>query len=152
MTDDVAERDSLTGLIHLVRGHRVMLSTDLARLYGVPTKALIQAVKRNARRFPPDFMFPLTRTEIRDRSRFVTSSRISHARNVLAFTEQGVAMLSCVLRSERAMDLNVALMRAFVKLREALMINARLAAKLSELEQRVAGHEQVADDLPHVAA
>ncbi len=132
----------IESLIHLIRGQRVMLSPDLARLYGVPTKALIQAVKRNARRFPPDFMFPLTRSEIRDRSQFVTCSRISHARNVLAFTEQGVAMLSCVLRSERAMDVNVTIMRAFVRLREALLANVQLAAKLADLENKVANHDE----------
>jgi len=119
-----------------------MLSTDLAKLYGVPSKALIQAVNRNSLRFPPDFMFRLTRAEIRDRSQFVTSSRILHARNVLAFTEEGVAMLSCVLRSERAIDVNIAIMRAFVKLREALTAQRDLIDKLAELEKRVSHHDE----------
>lgn len=141
MNESIHPELRIETLIHLIRGQRVMLSSDLARLYGVPAKALIQAVKRNKRRFPPDFMFPLTRTEIRDRSQFVTCGRILRARNVLAFTEQGVAMLSCVLRSERAMDLNVLLMRAFVRLREALLANVQLAAKLADLEQKVANHD-----------
>ena len=130
------------GMIHVVRGHRVMLSTDLAQLYSVPSKALIQAVNRNASRFPPDFMFPLTRPEIRDRSQFVTCGRIYRARNVLAFTEQGVAMLSSVLRSERAVQVNIAIMRAFVRLREVLVAHKELAEKLADLERRVAHGEE----------
>ncbi len=129
------------GLIHLVRGQRVMLSTDLAQLYGVQAKALIQAVNRNADRFPLDFMFRLTRPEIRDRSQFVTCGRIYRARNVLAFTEQGVAMLSSVLRSERAVHVNIAIMRAFIQLRQALAGPRELAEKLAELEKRVASGE-----------
>ena len=92
-------------------------------------------------------MIRLTRAEIRDRSQFVTSSRIIHARNVLAFTEQGVAMLSCVLRSERAIDVNIAILRAFVKLREALTAHKELAQKLAELEDRVTSHGEGIDTL-----
>lgn len=134
---------SLAGLIMLVRGQRVMLSTDLARLYGVAPKALVQAVKRNANRFPPDFMFPLAREEVANlKSQYVTSSW-GGARRALpyAFTEQGVAMLSSVLRSGRAIEINVAIMRAFVRLREALSATRELAAKLGELEGRVTGHD-----------
>jgi len=130
------------GMIHVLRGQRVMLSTDLAGLYGVESKALIQAVNRNKERFPSDFMFRLTRPEIRDRSQFVTCGRIYRARNVLAFTEQGVAMLSSVLRSERAVQVNIAIMRTFVKLRETIETHHELAAKFAELEKRVAKHDE----------
>ena len=127
-----------------VRGQRVMLSTDLARLYGVAPKVLVQAVKRNAGRFPSDFMFLLQRQEVVDlKSRFVTSSWGGARRSMpYAFTEQGVAMLSSVLRSERAIEINVAIMRAFVKLREALMANVQLSAKLAELENKIASHDE----------
>ncbi len=132
----------MEGLIHVIRSQRVMLSTDLARLYGVPSKALIQAVNRNASRFPSDFMFRLSRPEIRERSQFVTCTPILRARNVLAFTEQGVAMLSSVLRSERAIQVNIAIMRAFVQLRQALAAHRELAEKLADLEHRVENSEE----------
>ncbi len=140
----VEPADSLVGLIYLVRGQRVMLSTDLARLYGVAPRVLVQAVKRNAGRFPLDFMFLLERQEVANlKSQFVTSSW-GGARRAMpyAFTEQGVAMLSSVLRSKRAIEINVAIMRAFVKLREVLMANVQLAAKLADLEHRVASHDE----------
>lgn len=136
--------DSLASLIFVVRGQRVMLSTDLARLYGVAPRVLVQAVKRNAERFPPDFMFPLERHEVADlKSQYVISSW-GGARRAMpyAFTEQGVGMLSSVLRSKRAIEINVAIMRVFVKLRETLMANAQLAAKLADLEHRVANHDE----------
>lgn len=135
---------SLAGLILLVRGQRVMLSTDLARLYGVAPKALVQAVKRNAGRFPPDFMFQLDAQEVANsRSQFVTLKRGQNVKyRPYVFTEQGVAMLSSVLRSKRAVEINVAIMRAFVKLREALMANVQLAAKLAELENKIASHDE----------
>jgi hypothetical protein len=106
-----------------VRGKRVMLDADLAALYGVPTKALVQAVRRNTARFPEDFMFRLTRSEVEDlRSQIVTSSgrRGWGGRRHLpyAFTEQGVAMLSSVLRSRRAIEANINIMRGFVRLRQ----------------------------------
>jgi hypothetical protein len=104
--------------IVLVRGQRVLLDRDLAVLYGVETRVLNQAVRRNIVRFPPDFLFMLTREEIRDKSQIVTCSSIKHARSVSAFTEQGVAMLSSVLHSERAVQVNIEIMRAFVRLRE----------------------------------
>lgn len=131
-------------LIHLIRGQRVMLSSDLARLYGVAPRALLQAVKRNASRFPSDFMFPLGRQEVADLKSQIVISSWGGARRALpyAFTEQGVAMLSSVLRSERAIEINVAIMRAFVKLREALMANVQLAAKLAELERQIANHDE----------
>jgi len=105
--------------ILLVRGHKVMLDAELADLYGVPTKALVQAVKRNPERFPPDFMFQLTNREFTIlRSQSVTSKSWGGRRTPpFAFTEQGVAMLSSVLHSDRAIHVNVEIMRAFVRLR-----------------------------------
>jgi hypothetical protein len=139
-------------LIHLIRGEKILLDTDLAALYGVETRTLNQAVKRNLSRFPQDFMFQLTRGEadifLRSRSQSVTLKR---GRNIkylpYAFTEQGVAMLSSVLRSERAVQVNVAIMRAFVSLRRMLAGNHALAAKLTELERRLEGHDQAIKSL-----
>jgi hypothetical protein len=128
-----------------IRGHRVMLDADLAHLYGVRTKALIQAVRRNAERFPPDFLFPLTEQELMNlRSQNVTSSCLARERwggrrsLPYAFSGQGVAMLSSVLRSPRAIAVNIAIMRAFVRLRELAGVNVELAKKLDELERKVA--------------
>lgn len=132
-------------LIHQARGERVLLDADLAVLYGVETKALNRAVKRNQSRFPADFMFQLTPEEAEIlRCQFGTSSSEHGGRRYLpyAFTEQGVAMLSSVLRSERAVQVNVAIMRAFVGLRRMLAGNEALARKLAELERRLEGHDQ----------
>jgi hypothetical protein len=127
--------------ILLLRGERVLLDRDLATLYGVQTRALNQAVKRNANRFPADFVFLLSREEIGRISQIVTSSSgLKFSKQVRAFTEQGVAMLSSVLKSERAAKVNIAIMRAFVKLRETLETNRELARKFSELEKRVGKH------------
>lgn len=136
MSDAAIPCERVERAILLIRGQKVMLDRDLAELYGVETRVLNQAVKRHGRRFPADFMLSLTRDEIRNISQIVTCSRIKHAKNVLAFTEQGVAMLSGVLNSDRAVDVNIAIMRAFVKLRELLSSNAELARKLEELESR----------------
>ena len=124
--------------IHLIRGQRVMLSTDLAALYEVEPRALVQAVKRNAERFPSDFMFQLNDGEFASlKSRFVTSSWGGLRRAApYAFTEQGVAMLSSVLHSQRAVAVNIEIMRAFVRLRQMLAANADLARKLVELEKK----------------
>jgi hypothetical protein len=122
--------------ILFLRGQKVMLDRDLAALYGVETRALNQAVRRNIRRFPPDFMFSLSRDEIRNISQIVTCSTIKHAKNVFAFTEQGVAMLSSVLNSERAIQVNVLIMRTFLRLRRLLATHEDLARKLEELEQK----------------
>jgi hypothetical protein len=129
--------------ILLLRGQRVMLGQHLAELYGVPVKALNQAVKRNLARFPEDFMFQLSLAEFNNlKSQFVTSSwgGIRRARPY-AFTEQGVAMLSSVLHSERAVQVNIAIMRAFVQLRQVLSGHAELARKFAELERRIEGHD-----------
>ena len=122
--------------ILLVRGQKVMLSTDLAELYGVVPKVLMQAVKRNQERFPNDFMFQLTRAELANlKSQIVTSSWGGARRATpYAFTEQGVAMLSSVLRSTRAVQVNIAIMRAFVKLREIIASHHDLARRLEEME------------------
>lgn len=127
--------------IYLIRSHKVMLDRDLAELYGVETRVLNQAVRRNLDRFPEDFMFTLTRDEIMNLSQIVISSRIKHAPNVFVFTEQGVAMLSGVLNSERAIQVNIAIMRTFVKLREMLSSNKELAHKLTLLENRIEKHD-----------
>jgi len=115
-----------------------MLSTDLAELYEVAPRVLMQAVKRNIARFPEDFMFQLTRSEQSNlKSQFVTSSWGGARRAApYAFTEQGVAMLSSVLRSRRAVQVNIAIMRAFVKLREILASNRDLARRLDEMEKK----------------
>jgi hypothetical protein len=141
--------DSIASRILRVRGHKVMLDADLADLYGVPTNALIQAVKRNRGRFPSDFMFQLTEQEVAIlKSQTVTSSSTGfrqwggRRKPLHAFTEQGVAMLSSVLRSARAIAVNIAVMRAFVKLREMVAANTELAKKLDELERRVSGHDE----------
>jgi hypothetical protein len=123
-------------LIYLIRGQKVMIDRDLAELYGVETRALNQAVRRNRDRFPEDFVFSLTREEIRNISQIVISPGIKHAPGVFAFTEQGVAMLSSVLRSPRAVRVNIEIMRAFVKLRRILSSHADLALKLEELEKK----------------
>ena len=113
-----------------------MLDRDLAELYGVETRTLNQSVRRNLERFPPDFMFELTRDEITGISQFVTSSDLKFSKRVTVFTEQGVAMLSSVLRSKRAIAVNVEIMRTFVKLRQILTSNVDLAHRLDELEAK----------------
>lgn len=123
--------------IYLIRGEKVMLDEDLADLYGVSTKALNQAVKRNLGRFPEDFLFTLTDAEhVNLRSQIVTSNRGGRRYLPYAFTEQGVAMLSSVLRSERAVQVNVQIMRTFVKLRQMLSSNAELLKRLNDLERK----------------
>lgn len=133
----------LQGLIRIIRGKRVMLDADLARLYGVSTKALNQAVQRNRGRFPTDFMFLLTPDETGNlKSQIVTSSWGGKRKLPHAFTEQGIAMLSSVLRSPRAVAVNISIMRAFVRYREALMMNAGLAEKFWQLEGKVDRHDE----------
>jgi len=137
----VVPAERIERAIFLIRDHRVMLDADLAVLYGVPTKRLAEQVRRNSRRFPTDFMFRLTAVEARIlRSRIATSSfgRGWGGRRYApyAFTEQGVAMLSSVLRSSRAVQVNIAIMRAFVRLRRMLTSNESLARKLDALERK----------------
>jgi hypothetical protein len=131
--------------ILLVRGQKVMLDSDLADLYAVPTKRLNEQVRRNRRRFPPDFMFQLTPGEARAlRSQNATSNRGRGGRRYLpfAFTEQGVAMLSSVLNSERAVVVNIEIMRAFVRLRRLMATHQELARKLTELEAKYEEHDE----------
>jgi hypothetical protein len=124
--------------ILVLRGHKVLLDADLAKLYGVETKVLLQALKRNPDRFPKDFMFQLTDQEFRDlRSQFVTSSWGGRRYAPYVFTEQGVAMLSSVLNSPRAIAVNIEIMRAFVRLREMIASNKELARRLDELEAKI---------------
>ena len=121
-----------------MRGHKVMLSPDLAALYQVEPRALVQAVKRNADRFPVDFMFQLNETEFGNLKSQIVISSWGGARRArpYAFTEQGVAMLSSVLRSKRAIHVNIAIMRTFVRLRELLNTHKELARKLAALERK----------------
>ena len=126
--------ERLERAIFIIRGEKVMIDRDLAELYGVETRTLNQSVRRNLERFPPDFMFELTREEIAGISQFVTSSTLKFSKRVTVFTEQGVAMLSSVLRSKRALAVNVEIMRTFVKLRQILNANADLARRLDEVE------------------
>jgi len=131
--------------IFLIRGKKVMLDSDLAKLYGVQTKVLNQAVKRNLERFPDDFMFSLTRDEIRRMSQIVTS--LKYCKNINVFTEQGVAMLSGILNSQRAIKVNILIMRAFVKLRKIVSGHKKLLYKLEELERKVEMHDMDIRDI-----
>ena len=137
-TQLVVPRERIESRIFLVRGEKVMLSTDLARLYQVAPRALVQAVKRNSDRFPADFMFQLKDEEFLNlKSQIVTSSWGGLRRATpYAFTEQGVAMLSSVLRSKRAVKVNIEIMRAFVRLRRMLSTHEDLARKLASLERK----------------
>ena len=127
-------------IILTVRGQRVMMDADLARLYGVTTKALNQAVKRNLARFPSDFMFQLTEEEgasLRSQNVTLNAGRGKHRKyRPYVFTEQGVAMLSSVLRSERAIQVNITIVRTFVRLRQMIVANKGLARRLTALEKR----------------
>ena len=136
---DLVPIERIESKIYLIRGQKVMLDRDLAELYGVETFVLNQAVKRNIERFPEDFMFSLTRKEILNISQIVISLKFS--KNVNAFTEQGIAMLSGILKSKRAILVNIAIMRAFVRLRHILATHKELARKLEELERKVEGHD-----------
>jgi hypothetical protein len=130
--------EELTGMIYSIRGQKVMLSTQLADLYGVEPRVLVQAVKRNIERFPHDFMFKLTQKEFNNlKSQIVISSWGGLRRSTpYAFTEQGVAMLSSVLRSKRAVQVNIQIMRAFTKLRRMLETHKELKKKLEEMEKK----------------
>ena len=136
----LATGEQITQSILVFCGHKVLLDEDLATLYGVGTGVLVQAVKRNIRRFPEDFMFQLTDAEwtvLRSRTVIPTSGRGGRRFAPYVFTEQGVAMLSSVLGSERAIAINIEIMRAFVKLRELLVSNKELARRFAQLEDRL---------------
>jgi hypothetical protein len=136
--------ESIAGLIHFIRGEKVILDSDLARLYEVPTKVLKQAVRRNISRFPIDFMFELTENEADSlRSQIVTLKRGQHLKYLpFVFTEQGVAMLSSVLNSDNAIQVNIAIMRAFVQLRRFLESHRELVLKIDELQRTVSSHDE----------
>jgi len=155
--NELIPRELIEKKIYVIRGQKVMLDRDLAELYGVETRILNQAVKRNKDRFPEDFMFLLTKQEFLRISQFAISSLRSQivilkktkasrrGRHIkflpYAFTEQGVAMLSSVLKSKRASQVNIAIMRAFVKLREALSTHKELAHKIKRLERKGYKHD-----------
>jgi hypothetical protein len=130
--------------IFLTRGQKVMVDSDLATLYGVPTRSLIQAVSRNQERFPSDFMFRLSQEEFDSLRSQIVISKGRGGRRYLpyVFTEQGVAMLSSVLRSQQAVLVNIAIMRAFVRLREMMATQKDFARKLEELEWRIGEHDE----------
>lgn len=135
---------AITGRIHLIRGQKVMLDRDLAELYGVETKQLKRQVRRNITRFPEDFMFELTGEENELlRSQFGTLKQGAHAKYLpMAFTEQGVAMLSSVLNSEQAILVNIHIIRVFSRMREVLLSHREILQKLEQLEERLSGHDE----------
>ncbi|MBI5361187.1 MAG: ORF6N domain-containing protein [Planctomycetes bacterium] len=132
--------------IFLIRSQKVMIDKDLAELYGIETKYLTRQVRRNVKRFPEDFMFRLTHEEFL-RCQIVTSNRGGRRYLPYAFTEQGVAMLSTVLNSERAIQVNIAIMRAFVKLRRILVTHKKLARGLDMLEAVTGRHDKAIRDI-----
>ena len=142
----------IEGMIVTIRGHRVITSPDLARIYGVEAKVLNQSVKRNARKFPPDFMFKLDKQEAKDvhssRSQFVTLKRGKNLKYTpYAFTEHGAIMAANILKSQKAVLMSVLVVRTFITLRQALLVNKELERKLGELELRVGGHDGVIREL-----
>ena len=142
--DVVLPAEQVENIILLVRGQKIILDRDLAKLYGVTTGNLNKAVKRNIDRFPNDFMFQLTTEEYKSlRFQFGIFKKGQHSKYLpYAFTEQGVAMLSSVLKSKRSIEVNIAIMRAFVRLREMLATHKELSRKLADLEQRIEGHDE----------
>jgi len=142
--EETVRQEIIEQKIFMIRGHKVMLDKDLSLLYGVSTKRLNEQVRRNLKRFPEDFMFKLTWEEAKSlRSQFATLKRGQHRKyRIYAFTEQGVSMLSSVLNSEKAINVNIAIMRAFVKLRQILSTHKELAHKLGELERKIEKHSE----------
>ncbi|MBM3249316.1 MAG: ORF6N domain-containing protein [Candidatus Omnitrophica bacterium] len=141
MASEISAEAVATKIIE-VRGKRVMLDRDLAKLYGVSTKRLNEQVRRNIKRFPSDFMYQLTMQEVTIlRSQFATSRWGGRRYLPYVFTQEGVAMLSSVLNNERAIQVNIQIMRAFVKLKELLLSHKDLAIKIEELERRYADHD-----------
>jgi phage regulator Rha-like protein len=142
--ETVVPMDVIEGKILLIRGKKVMLDRDLATLYGVETRTLNQAVRRNINRFPEDFMFQFTRGEMENwKSQIVISNKdkMGLRKRPYAFTENGVAMLSSVLSSERAIEVNIQIMRTFTKLREMLLTHKELAHTLAQLEKKIEKHD-----------
>jgi hypothetical protein len=142
-SESVFTDESIVRKIYYIRGQKVMLDTDLAELYDVPTKRLNEQVKRNINRFPADFMFQLTAEESENlRSQFATSSWGGRRVAPYAFTEHGVLMLSSVLNSERAVKVNIQIMRIYTKLRELLLTHKDISLKLEQLENQVAQNNE----------
>lgn len=136
---DIIPIESVVSKIIWIRGEKVLLDRDLARLYGVETRVLKQAVRRNMNRFPPDFMFELTKEEFENwRSQFVISNaeKMGLRYKPMAFTEHGVAMLSSVLNSDQAIEVNIAIMRAFIRLRQMLSSHEELKRKIEAMENK----------------
>ncbi len=143
--DAIIPTEVVKSRIYLLRGQKVLLDSDLAELSQVETKRLIQAVKRNIERFPDDFMFQLQDQELGVLRSQIVTSRSGHGGRryaPYAFTEQGVAMLSSALKSDRAVQVNIAIMRAFVQMRELAASNRELARRLDALEKKFAGHDR----------
>lgn len=132
--NDIIPIENITGLIYLIRGQRVMLDRDIAELYGVETKRLKEQVKRNIERFPEDFMFELSTKEYENlRSHFATSSWGGTRYIPMAFTEHGILMISSVLKNDKAVQVNIQIMRAFMKMRQMIFDNAELRKQIDEL-------------------
>lgn len=144
--------EAIINKIYLVRGHKVMIDRDLAELYGVETKRLKEAVRRNAGRFPEDFMFEMSRQEFAEwRTQFATSKedRQGLRYEPFCFTEQGVTMLSCILNSDRAIKVNIQIIRIFTRMREMLLTHKDILLKLEQLEKQVV---QNSDDIQMIFA
>lgn len=138
ITDDLVVKK-----IHLIRGQKVMLDRDLAELYGVETKILNQAVKRNLNRFPVDFMFQLNNKEFKNlKSQIVTSSWGGLRKLPFVFTEQGIAMLSSVLNSEIAISVNIQIIRVFTRMRQILLTHKDILLQLEKIERKLTGHDE----------
>lgn len=134
--------ERIVSQIYIIHGKKVMFDRDLAKLYGVATKVFNQAVKRNIKRFPSDFMFQLSKDDFKNwRSQIVTSSWGGLRYAPYAFTEQGVAMLASVLNSDRAINVNIQIIRTFVKIRELMATNELLQRKIMELEKKYGSHD-----------
>ncbi len=137
----ILREENIASIIYMVRGEKVMLDMDLAVLYGIETRILKQAVKRNKERFPPDFMFDITKEEFENlKSQFAISSWGGLRYIPAAFTEQGVAMLSGILNSERAISVNIAIMRTFVQMRKLMFSNVELSQRITDLERLMNEH------------
>jgi len=144
-------QSALEQRIFVIRGKRVMLDLDLAALYGVPTKRLNEQVRRNLRRFPEEFMFRLTRVEALSlRSQNATSNRGGRRYLPYAFTEHGVAMLASVLNSEKAIEVNIQIIKAFIRLNQYLSTHVELARKFKELEQRIGKQDETIESVVQV--
>lgn len=133
--------EKILNQIYLIRGQKVMVDSDLAVLYGVETKRLKEAVRRNINRFPEDFMFQMTQEEMENwRSQIASSNALRH--NPFCFTEQGVTMLSCILNSDLAVEMNIRIIRLFTRMREALSMHKEILARLDLIERRVDDHDE----------